>query len=457
MTPLDDELRRTLSARAASLAPSPDPLAGVEARVARIRRRRSALAVSGAVAVVAAVALAVPGLVPSRDTAPDRVATTPTATPSTSPSTHPAVLDPAHPWPLRGDETLLPTAVRDALQKEWAARHRGSTLTPLFVQRWEPSGQVEVAFAATGGTVLRVGWAQVTADGVEVVQDEGATADPAYQFALAGDEGVTRLYVVAAPDSRVEYAADGVTYRDITQTFVTHKDGPGTYTTTSRGGVGITAVETAVPRVRVTAADGAVVYEADARGGAVTSAPANALDWPSRGDESSGPSVHDLEVAFTRAMGRSDGTPVGYRPLFTGDTDSGVRFTMGQAWFEGDAEAYTVSYATSEHGEELFLGPVTPASPPVLAFLLGNLPGTSVDQLVVVPDPLSGQVSYDTDASGSFRPVTGQDHLDGVVLIDRAKDASNDRLEVLDGNGDLDDPLYRGAVAPLLCGLKECG
>jgi hypothetical protein len=66
-------------------------------------------------------------------------------------------------------------------------------------------------------------------------------------------------------------------------------------------------------------------------------------------------------------------------------------------------------------------------------------------------------VSYDPDATGAFRPVTGQDHLDGVVLIDRAKDASADRLEVLDGNGSSDAPLYRGAVAPLLCGLKECG
>jgi hypothetical protein len=190
----------------------------------------------------------------------------------------------------------------------------------------------------------------------------------------------------------------------------------------------------------------------------VNRVPANLLTWPSRGDASVGPSVHDVGVAFTRAMGRSDGTAVEYRPLFTGDTDSGVRYTVGQAWFSGDTKAYTVSYATGgTSGPELFLGPATPARPPVLAFLLGNLPGTSVDQLVVVPQPNTGQVLYDDNASGSFRPVTGQDHLDGVVIVDRAKDATSDRLELLDGNGDTDHPTFRGPVTPLLCGLRECG
>ncbi len=450
MTPLDDELRQTLSARAATLAPAPDPMSGIEARVSRIRRRRAAMAVSGAVAVVAAVALAVPGLVPDRDATRVVPGTTPSA------STSKAVLDPAHPWPLRGDEMLLSGGTQDSLQRSWTARHPGSSLTPLFVQRWEPSGQTEVAFFGSGDGTLRMGWATIFDHGPEFVQDEAVRAEAAYQFAMAGDEGVTRLYVVAAPDSKVEYSPDGVTYRDITQVFVEHKDGVGTSTTTSRGGIGVTAVESADGHVRVKAADGSVVYENDAKGG-VVGTPANVLDWPSRGNASVGPDLHDLEVAFTRAMGRSDGTPVGYRPLFTGDTDSGVRFTLGQAWFEGDTVAYTVSYATSERSTQLFLGPVTPDAPPVLAFVLGDLPGTSVDLLVVVPTPRAGQVSYDADATGSFRPITGQDYLGGVVLIDRAKDANGDRLEIFDGNGNLDKPLFRGPVAPLLCGVKECG
>lgn len=453
MSPLDDELRRTLATRASALPLSPDPLAGIEGRARRIRRRRGLGAVAGAAVAVAAVALVVPAVVTDRGTtAPDRLAS---ASP-TGWTSHPSVLDPAKPWPVRGDEQLLADGTLDSVAREWSRRHPGSVLTPLFVQVWEPSAQTEIAFVASDDGVLRVGWVVDGESGPEFVQEETALPDAAYQFALAGDEGVTRLYVIAAPDSKIAYAADGVTYQDITLTSTTHEDGPSASTTTNRSGFGITAVETAGARVRVTASDGTVVYEADARGSAAA-APANVLDWPSRGDASVGPSVHDLGVAFSRAMDRTDGAAVGYRPLFTGDTDSGVRFTMGQAWFEGESNAYTVSYATSEQGEEIFLGPVTPASPKVLAFLLGNLPGTSVDFLVVVPDPRTGQVSYDTDATGSFRPVTGQDHLDGVVMIDRAKTASTDRIEVIDGNGDLDNPLYRGPVTPLLCGLRECG
>ena len=437
MSPLDDELRRTLTRRADLLAPSPDPLAGVARRVARIRRRRSALAVSGAVAVVAAVALAVPGLLPGSAPAPDRVATTPSSTPARQ-----GALDPADPWPFRG--TPLSPQDLDAFTREWQTGHPGGTFTPLWAQVWEPSQQVELVFLGSDEDRHFVGWASSSERGPELQQVAAYSYDQAFlQFAVPGDEGVTRLYVVAAPGSELAYSADGTQFVSMTETAPS---------------VGITALEgdTSRAKVRVSADGWSYVVAARNTPMGTPAPPANVLAWASRGD-APGTSFHDLGVAFSRAMGRTDGAAVGYRPLFTGDTDSGVRFTMGQAWFEGDPAAYTVSYATSEMGRELLLGPVTPASPPVLAFLLDDLPGTSVDLLVVVPNPRSGQVSYDTDATGSFRPVTGQDHLDGVVLIDRAKDATTDRLEVLDGNGDEDKPLYRGAVAPLLCGLKECG
>lgn len=143
-----------------------------------------------------------------------------------------------------------------------------------------------------------------------------------------------------------------------------------------------------------------------------------------------------------------------YRPLFSADTDSGVRYTVGQAWFSGDSRADTVSYTTGgTNGPVLTRYGFTPDNPAALVALLTDVPGTSVDLLVVVPVPTTGQVSYAAAATGAFRPVTGQDHLDGVVLIDRAKDASKDRLEILDGNGDLDKPLYRGPVATLLEGV----
>jgi hypothetical protein len=278
LTPLDDELRRTLSARAGTVAPSPDPLAGLESRARGMRRRRTALSVGGAVAVVAAVAFAVPVLNPD-DGSELQLGTTPTPAVSASPT---------------------PTAVA--------------------VQR-----------------------------------------------------------------------------------------------------------------------------------------PDNVLSWPTRGDADQGPSVHDLGVAFTRAMDRSDGAEVEYRALFTARTD-GVRYTMGQAWFAGEAVAYSVSYSIGpDNVPQFFVGPATPANPWGLAFLVTGFGNTDHDLLVVVPRPGTGQVLYDDNASGAFRPAPMPSALDGVALVERDLQASNDRLETLDGNGDLDHPIFEGPVTPLLCGLKECG
>jgi hypothetical protein len=82
----------------------------------------------------------------------------------------------------------------------------------------------------------------------------------------------------------------------------------------------------------------------------------------------------------------------------------------------------------------------------------------SYQLLVVVPRPGTGQVSYSPHATGAFQPVAnGRSDLDGVALIQRDLQASDDRLQVLDGDGNLDQPLYEGPVTPLLCGYKECG
>jgi hypothetical protein len=44
----------------------------------------------------------------------------------------------------------------------------------------------------------------------------------------------------------------------------------------------------------------------------------------------------------------------------------------------------------------------------------------------------------------------GRSDLNGIGLVDRAKDATDDRLELLDGDGNTDHPLYRGPVATFL-------
>ena len=187
--------------------------------------------------------------------------------------------------------------------------------------------------------------------------------------------------------------------------------------------------------------------------------PANLLGWPSRGTLDVGPPEQELLDAFTESV--SDLEPAGpasYRPLFTADTDGGVRYTFGQAWI-GSGPAYSVGLVTGgESGPQLFLGPVTPADTRVLAFVVCCEPGTTTDTLVVVPEPGTGQVLYAATADAEPVPVgAGQDVLDGVVLVDRDPRALDDRLTLLDGDGDLSAPTFVGPVSSLLCGVKECG
>src|SRR6476646_7400706 len=101
MTPIDDELRNLLHARTDVLAPSPDPLGGIERRAKRMRRNRVAASVAGAALAVSAVALAIP-LLGSNDDG----GTTQFASQAPSPDSSPLPshvytadqLDPQHPW-----------------------------------------------------------------------------------------------------------------------------------------------------------------------------------------------------------------------------------------------------------------------------------------------------------------------------------------------------------------------
>lgn len=438
MSPLDEELHDALHLRAASLTPPPDPMAGIERRAAGIRRRRLVASLTGGALVIAAAAVAVPSLLPGGPTTKLIPATQ-------GPSTSGAALDPAHPWALRGTQ---PDAGGLAdLRSQWSAQHPGSTLTPLYSHVYELTRQTEVVFVASGGGAPRYGSAWLRNDvgrGGVAVDRELPSPATALVLRLPGDE-VQRLLVVAAPDSRaVEFAGDGRSF----QAMTSPADAPG---------VGIAPFEgdLSAPRVRVTGADGSTVYDQPV----VTDEgqPSNVLtSWPTRGATET-----TLLPAAKAAWAPSLGTTadqIQVKVLFTGDTDSGVKFVMGQAWAPGAAAAHNVSYAEGgSNGPQPFIGGETPMTPAVLAFVIDSLPGTTTDLLVVVPQPRTGQVLYDDDATGAFRPITGQDQLNGVVLIDRSKTATSDRLELLDGNGNLDAPTYKGPVAPLLCGLKECG
>jgi hypothetical protein len=433
MTPLDDELRRTLTSRATAVEPAPDPLAGIEARASRIRRRRGIAAVAGAAAVVAAVALAVPALVPDRNASQVQPGTSPSATVSGDPST----------WAYRGN--AIPAATLDTYSRAWQSRHPDSTITPLFGQVYEPSATQELVFVAGSSDGTRTGVVESSAAGPEFVYDEQLGSTDVLAFVLAGDE-TPRLLAVAAPDT-TGISASNDAGKD---PFVPLTPlAPGVAT-------GPVSVHPAALQVRVTLADGS---SPGAEPFDFNRVPANLLTWGVRGTDAVSPSTLDLRTQFAKAFGRADVEKTAYSPLFVGETASGVHYTMGQAWFEGADNAYSVSYATGgTNGPAFFIGPITPTNPWGLAFLFGNLPGSSTDLLVVVPRPMTGQLSYSPDASSAFQPVAnGRSDLNGIALIDRSKTATNDRLESLDGDGNLDQPLYRGPVTPLLCGLRDCG
>lgn len=216
MSPIDDELRNVLHRRADALAPSPDPLVGVERRARAMRRNRVAAAVAGTALAVAAVAFAVPTLLPDRD-GTVQPGTSQSAVPSASPTTSfgPSSLDPAHPWAYRGDPAVLANGNLDTLRRDWAAKHPGSTVSPLFGQVYEPSKKPEIVFVSHAADGDRWGVATSSESGIEFLVDEqlepGATV---LMAALPGDE-VRRLLILAAPTTgQISYAADGSTWRD---------------------------------------------------------------------------------------------------------------------------------------------------------------------------------------------------------------------------------------------------
>lgn len=216
MSPIDDELRAALHGRASSLAPSSDPLAGIERRAERLRRNRIGAAVAGSALAVAAVAAVVPA-VQSATSSPDpRPPVMASAEPTPSPQPTAYALDPEDPWTFRG--TPVDEGTRATIQGEYATRTGGSEIlvTPLFAQVYEPSAQLEVVFLAEVDGAYRWGVAQSSESGPEFLWDE-PLPDPARALvaALPGDEVAARLLVVAAPEvDEVSYlpdASDGMT------------------------------------------------------------------------------------------------------------------------------------------------------------------------------------------------------------------------------------------------------
>jgi len=216
MSPIDDELRSLLHARADVLTPAADPLGGVERRARRMRRNRVAASVVGTAVAVAAIAVAVPALVAGRGGDDSTQFATQLPSPASTQSVlSTAALDPRHPWAYRGDPAVLRNGNLETFQRDWGVKHPGSVLTPLFGQVYEPSGQREVAFVATGSGEDRWGFVTSSEGGSAFPVDESLAAGATVLMAaLPGDE-VRRLLVLAAPTTgQIAYAADGQTFRD---------------------------------------------------------------------------------------------------------------------------------------------------------------------------------------------------------------------------------------------------
>lgn len=450
MSPLDDELRGLLHARAGAVSPAPDPLAGIERRAVRMRRNRVAATVAGAALAVTAVAVGVPALVSDHDRAGGTQFATPGPSASPAPSTAGrAAFDPQHPWSYRGDPSLVAAPRLASLQDEWSAHHPGSTVTPLFGQVYEPSAKPEVVFSATGGGEDRLGVATTTASGWGFEADVPlAAGSTVLMVPLPGDE-VPRLLILADPGTgQISYAADGLTFRALPGV------GPGVAFTPLKGDTSKDAVQVLDGNGTI---DDPVFFgpAPDPPSSMLTPPPepSNLLTWLPRGTTPAPRLVTQAATAFAQAAAVPE-PDVQTRVLYAGRTADGRDYVLLQAWAKG-SPARLAGFESDGHGGGIpFYGPVIGKEPPLIAYVVTGTQGR--DLLVLLPRPGIGPIRYAASATAPLREVaSGRSDLNPVGLVDRDAKATSDRLEVLDGDGML--VLYRGPVMPLLCGASGCG
>ncbi|MDT7572994.1 MAG: hypothetical protein QOE05_3168 [Actinomycetota bacterium] len=76
--------------------------------------------------------------------------------------------------------------------------------------------------------------------------------------------------------------------------------------------------------------------------------------------------------------------------------------------------------------------------------LMAPLPADEAARLLVVAAPTTGQIEYAKDGS-SFRPLTGvSPSIAGVAYTSLEGDTSHDAVRVLNGDGDIDHPVFQG-------------
>lgn len=439
MNTMDDEVRATLHERANLIAPPLEVFERVERRAGRMHRNRVAVSVTGAVAAVAAVAIVMPTVV-SGSGRHHVVTTTNTATQQqTQQAPNKYALDPAKPWAYRGDPKAIVSATLGKFRRDWAAKHPGSILQPLWGDIYEPSQQAEVVFVAKVGDSARWGMVMAAPDASQFIVDVPLAPDTAVLPIVAPGDEVARLLAVAAPDVKaIQYAGDGVTFKDMTQIAA---------------GVAVTPLEgnQSVDQIRVIGADGQTAYQGAVPDSSVGATPANLLKWPTRGTLPNG-LLQETTTAYAQSR-QQPAAVVQTKVLYAGVDTAGTQYLLAQAWISGDQAASTVGYLKHVDGTvELQLKAQTAADAPLVVLDVTDSPATPTETLVVVPQPTTGQVLYASGPTAKFTPAPADQ--EGVFTVSRDPRAQGDRLQVLDGDG---RQTYVGTVASELCGISGCG
>ena len=350
-------------------------------------------------------------------------------------------LDPAAPWAYRGDPAILGHGLLGTLQRDWAAKHPGSTLTPLFGQLYEPSRRPEVAFVAGA----RWGVATTTGSGTDFVWDQPLPAGTSVLMAaLAGDEAGRLLIVTSPAVGQISYARDGLSFHAVTGLVP---------------GVAFAPMATDPSRDAVQVLDGdgnldSPLFQGpapDPQHLVTSTAPANLLAWQPRGTVPRPALVAQAVGAFAKSLGASPAAALS-KVLYAGSDKTGRDYVFLQAWLPGQ-QAHTAGFVSDgTGGGEPFVGPAIGKETALLAFVAA---AAQSETLILLPRPGVGRVSYATSATAPYADVAnGRSDLNPVAVVDRNPTASSDRVEVHAGDDSL---LLRSPVAALLCGLSGCG
>jgi hypothetical protein len=455
MSPIDDELRAALQGRAQALAPSPDPLSGIERRAKRIQRNRIGGAVAGSVLAVGLVAAVVPAIQTSATSQRDvpRVAQSTPPEPSPVLQTSAYALDPQAPWPYRGDPQLAVQGDLDAYTVQWAAEHRVLTddvdMTLLFGQVYEPSTTPEVVYVVTQRSTGQHWWGvgQATESGPQLLVDQRLPS-PALSLAAAlpGDEG-DRLLVVASPElGAIEYGEQASEYRPLARLADGVATGPldapadrDVYRVLDRDGR------------EVDAGDAPDLQEAPDEGPGTeqpSGDPATALDpaspWELRGDAALLEDRHVEGIASDFASRRGiDAGTVEVVPLYVQDAPEDAEVEVAYLVRAGDGPWIWGVSALLEGRwwwyAEKRLEPGTEA-------LVATIPRDGDQSAVLVVSAPSNGGAVFARPGGSFQPM--EDLAPGVFGALIAGDVEDTRYKVLDGDGDFENPVAEGEVPP---------